>query len=70
MYGNIQGGYRLIADDKFWIKSESPGDSDPLPLPPGEFVGIPLYMARLKTYYLQKLLIFSLRTALVSSLWI
>ena len=38
--GNIQRGYRLVADDKFRIQSECTRDADSLSLATGELVGI------------------------------
>ena len=38
--GNIQRGYRLVADDKFRIQGECTCDTDPLSLATGELVGI------------------------------
>ena len=39
--GNVQGGYRLIADDEGRVDRQSAGNADPLSLSAGELVGIP-----------------------------
>ena len=38
--GNIQCGYRLIADDKLRFTSQCPGDTDPLTLSSGKLMRV------------------------------
>jgi len=39
--GDIQSRDRLIGNDELGLEDEGAGDANPLPLPAGEFVGIP-----------------------------
>ena len=39
--GHVQGRDRLVTDDKLRLHSQSPGNSDPLTLAAGKFMGIP-----------------------------
>ena len=39
---HVQSRYRLVADDEARLYRQGPGDADPLPLPPAEFMGVPV----------------------------
>ena len=40
LYGHIQGGHRLVADDEVRVQGDGAGDADALALAAGELVGI------------------------------
>ena len=40
LYGHVQGGNGLVADDKLRFRGQGSGDADSLPLSAGELVGI------------------------------
>ena len=44
--GHVQGADRFIADHKFRIQRNRPGNSHTLPLAAGKFMGIAVYMFR------------------------
>ncbi len=48
--GNIQGGDRFIGDDDLRLNRQGPGDADPLALPPGKLVGIPVEILLLEPH--------------------
>ena len=50
----VQGGNRLVADDKFRLHRQGPGDTDPLLLSPGKFVGIPVGVFAVQPHPFQK----------------
>jgi hypothetical protein len=44
--GHVESGNRFIPDDQAGPQNQSPGDTDPLPLPSGKFMGKPAHMFR------------------------
>lgn len=44
LYRHIQRGYRLISDNEAGLQDDRPGNADPLALPPGKFMGVPVIM--------------------------
>ncbi|MNC54298.1 hypothetical protein D3C75_1037740 [compost metagenome] len=54
--GNVQSGDRLIRHDKLRLDRQRPGNTDPLPLAAGEFVGKTSGMFGIQTYVLEQLI--------------
>ncbi len=55
LYGDVQGGNRLITDDERRLDAQGPGDSDSLSLPPAELMGITVIHIRRHPNHFQKL---------------
>ena len=53
---NVERGHRLVGDDQLRAQRERAGDSDPLPLPTGELVGVAVHMLRGEADDLEQLL--------------
>ena len=45
LYGHVQGGDGLVADDEFGVHDHGPGEADPLPAPAVELVRVALGVA-------------------------
>jgi hypothetical protein len=54
--GDVQGRDGLVADQELRLERQGPGDADPLPLPPGELVGVAAHGVGPHPHHPEKLL--------------